>query len=239
VRAVWGMAFLLVVSVACSETLSPPPVADAGWDAVSHRRRRAGRRSRTLGRCRPERARCRPASRAGRGLVRRVGVVRPPLGHEAQVYPAMALDLSGALLVAYVELVESPGVVATELHVVRLVGLGVDTVGGTVASSTDRFPYSAPLFVRLAIDGTGPSSARVRRLGAGRHHRRHSRSRPGGSRAASGSRSQVPVAAPQLSGIASTRPTTGRCGWCSHRSRAPGAGPRRLGLVRGGRNAGP
>src|SRR5262249_46332688 len=33
----------------------------------------------------------------------------PPLGNEAQVYPAMALDLSGTLLVAYVQLVESPG----------------------------------------------------------------------------------------------------------------------------------
>src|SRR5262244_2642782 len=43
----------------------------------------------------------------------------PTLGHEAQVHPAMALDALGALIVAYVELVESPGVSATELHVVR------------------------------------------------------------------------------------------------------------------------
>jgi hypothetical protein len=113
----------------------------------------------------------------------------------------MALDLSGALLVAYVELVESPGVVATELHVVRWSGSAWIPVGGTVASSTDRFPYSAPLFVRLAIDGTGRPVLAFGDSG------------PGATIGAfplktwrfEGGQWQpipVPVAAPQLSGIA-------------------------------------
>jgi len=79
----------------------------------------------------------------------------PTLGHEAQVYPALALDASGAPLVAYSPLVEAPGVVTTELHVVRWSGSAWDPLGGTIASSTNRLPYAAPLFVRLATDGTG------------------------------------------------------------------------------------
>jgi hypothetical protein len=79
----------------------------------------------------------------------------PPLGHEAQVYPAMTLDASGAPLVAYAELIESPGVVATELHVVRWSGTTWEPLGGTIASTTNRLPYTAPLFVRLAMDWTG------------------------------------------------------------------------------------
>jgi hypothetical protein len=79
----------------------------------------------------------------------------PTLGHEAQVYPAMALDASGAPLVAYSALVEAPGVVTTELHVVRWSGSDWEPLGGTIASSTNRLPYAAPLFVRLATDGTG------------------------------------------------------------------------------------
>ncbi|HET9156229.1 MAG TPA: hypothetical protein VFN91_06150, partial [Myxococcaceae bacterium] len=79
----------------------------------------------------------------------------PPLGHEAQVYPAIALDASGAPLVAYSPLVESPGVVATELHVARWSGSAWVPLGGTIASTTDRLPYAAPLFVRLVTDGTG------------------------------------------------------------------------------------
>jgi hypothetical protein len=78
-----------------------------------------------------------------------------PLGHEAQVYPAMTLDGSGAPVVAYADLVESPGVVATELHVARWSGTAWEPLGGTIASSTDRLPYTAPLFVRLATDGAG------------------------------------------------------------------------------------
>ena len=38
----------------------------------------------------------------------------PRLGNENQVYPAIAVDASGALLVAYADLVESPGSVVTE-----------------------------------------------------------------------------------------------------------------------------
>jgi len=79
----------------------------------------------------------------------------PTLGHEAQVYPAMALDGSGAPLVAYSALVEAPGTVTTELHVVRWSGSAWDPLGGTIASTTDRLPYAAPLFVRLVTDGTG------------------------------------------------------------------------------------
>jgi len=71
------------------------------------------------------------------------------------VYPAIALDALGAPLVAYSPLVESPGVVATELHVARWSGSAWEPLGGTIASSTDRLPYAAPLFVRLVTDGTG------------------------------------------------------------------------------------
>jgi hypothetical protein len=67
----------------------------------------------------------------------------------------MALDASGAPLVAYSALVEAPGVVTTELHVVRWSGSAWEPLGGTIASSTNRLPYAAPLFVRLATDGTG------------------------------------------------------------------------------------
>jgi hypothetical protein len=81
--------------------------------------------------------------------------VGTPLGHEAQVYPAMTLDGSGAPVVAYADLVESPGVVATELHVARWSGTAWEPLGGTIASSTNRLPYTAPLFVRLATDGVG------------------------------------------------------------------------------------
>jgi hypothetical protein len=79
----------------------------------------------------------------------------PPLGHEAQVYPAMALDPSGTLLVAYVQLVELPGEVTTELRVVRWTGSVWQQLGAVVASSSSRLPYSAPLFIELATDGTG------------------------------------------------------------------------------------
>ena len=46
----------------------------------------------------------------------------PPLGHDAQVYPAMALDASGALLVAFADLIEMPGITTTEIRVVRWPG---------------------------------------------------------------------------------------------------------------------
>jgi hypothetical protein len=77
------------------------------------------------------------------------------LGTENQVYPALAVDASGALLVAYADLVEMPGSVVTELHVVRWSGTDWPPLGGTIASSDTRFPYSAPLWLRLATDGTG------------------------------------------------------------------------------------
>lgn len=79
----------------------------------------------------------------------------PPLGQEAQVYPAMAVDPSGALLVAFAELVESPGFSITEIHVVRWSGTAWEPVGGTIARSDMRFPYSAPLWLRLTTDRSG------------------------------------------------------------------------------------
>ncbi|HEY1905958.1 MAG TPA: hypothetical protein VGG91_07945, partial [Myxococcaceae bacterium] len=94
-----------------------------------------------------------PAKDAGwSGAWERFG---PPLGHEAQVYPAMALDPSGTLLVAFVQLVELPGEVTTELRVVRWTGLAWQQLGAVIASSSSRLPYSAPLFIELATDGTG------------------------------------------------------------------------------------
>jgi len=162
VRAVWGMAFLLVVSAACSETVGPPPVPDAGPDAgpIADAGPDAGPTADAGPDAGPGDGGPGDGGEPADGGVDAgwSGVWEPfgpPLGHEAQVYPAMALDASGALLVAYVELVESPGVVATELHVARWSDSAWEPVGGTLASSTDRFPYSAPLFVRLATDGTG------------------------------------------------------------------------------------
>ena len=165
-RAVWGMTFLLAASAACSDTTQLMHLVDAGVDAGPD----AG-----LPDAGPPDAGSPDAGPpdagppdagppdAGRpdagvpdagwsGMWQPLG---PPLGHEAQVYPAMALDGSGAPLVAYVELIESPGVVATELHVARWSGTTWEPLGGTIASSTDRLPYTAPLFVRLAIDGSG------------------------------------------------------------------------------------
>ena len=172
-RVVWGMAFqLVVVSAACSETKLSPPI-DAGADAgivavdagVDAGPGGAGPGDAGPGDAGPGDAGPGDAG-PGDGGPTDAGVVDagwsgawqplgPPLGHEAQVYPAMALDSSGALLVAYVELVEAPGAVTTELHVVRWSGTAWEPLGGAVASSSDRFPYSAPLFVRLAVEGTG------------------------------------------------------------------------------------
>jgi hypothetical protein len=81
--------------------------------------------------------------------------VGPRLGNENQVYPALAVDASGALLVAYADLVESPGSVVTEVKVVRWSGTSWAPVGGIIAQSDTRFPYSAPLWLRLATDATG------------------------------------------------------------------------------------
>ncbi|HZJ53883.1 MAG TPA: hypothetical protein VFD38_07060 [Myxococcaceae bacterium] len=219
-RAVWGMAFLLVVSAACSETLQlthtadagvdAGPTVDAGPDAGADAGPDAG----------PGDAGCGDGGPGDGGQPTDGGLpdagwsgvwqpFGPPLGHEAQVYPAMALDPSGALLVAHVELVESPGTVATELHVVRWSGSAWDPLGGTVASSTERFPYSAPLFVRLATEGTGRPVLAFGDSG------------PGATIGAfplqtwtfDGSRWQpvpVPVSAPQLSGIALARGSDGQ-----------------------------
>ena len=79
----------------------------------------------------------------------------PPLGSDAQVYPALAFDPRGRLLVAYVDLASSPGATPTELHVVRWSGSTWEPLGGTVARSDTRFPYSAPLWLRLASERDG------------------------------------------------------------------------------------
>ena len=67
----------------------------------------------------------------------------------------MALDSSGALLVAYADLVEMPGITTTEILVVGWLGGGWVPVGGPIARSDRRRPYSAPLWVRLATDASG------------------------------------------------------------------------------------
>ena len=133
----------------------------------------------------------------------------PPLGNEAQVYPAMALDPSGGLLLAYVQLVEKPGEVATELRVVRWTGAMWLQLGGVVTSSSNRIPYSAPLFIGLATDGTGRPVLAFGDSG------------PGASIGAFPLQTwtfdgnawkavSIPVSAPQLSGIALARAGDGQ-----------------------------
>ena len=142
-RASWGMAVVLAFA-ACSH--HEPARADAGPDAgPTDAGPDAG----------PPDAGPPDAGPADAGWPGRWEMLGPPLGHEAQVYPAIALDASDAPLVAYAPLVESPGVVTTELHVVRWSGSAWEPLGGTIASSTVRLPYAAPLFVRLVTDGTG------------------------------------------------------------------------------------
>ena len=161
-RAAWGMALLLIVSAACTDTVrSTRRVIDAGVDAGHD----AGPPDAGPPDAGPPDAGppdagppdagppdAGPPDAGWSGVWEPLG---PPLGHEAQVYPAMTLDASGTPLVAYAELIESPGVVATELHVVRWSGTTWEPLGGTVTSTTNRLPYTAPLFVRLAMDGTG------------------------------------------------------------------------------------
>jgi len=210
VRAVWGMAFLVLVSTACSHHGHAQEGVDAGADAGSDAGADAGSDAGSptdagqdagppdagLPDAGPPDAGVPDAG--WRGTWEQFG---PTLGHEAQVYPAMALDDAGSLLVAHVPLVESPGVVTTELHVVRWSGSVWEPLGGTIASTTDRLPYTAPLFVRLATDGTGRPVLAFGDSG------------PGASIGAfplrtwtfDGSSWQVvpvPVTAPQLSGIA-------------------------------------
>ena len=150
-RAVWGMAFLVLVCAGCSHHGHPPPdagpPADAGPDA--------GPPDAGPPDAGPPDAGPPDAGPPDAGWAGSWETLGPLLGHEAQVYPAMALDVTGAPLVAYVELVESPGVVTTELHVVRWNGSAWESLGGTIASTSDRLPYTAPLFVQLAIDGAG------------------------------------------------------------------------------------
>jgi hypothetical protein len=133
----------------------------------------------------------------------------PPLGNEAQVYPAMALDPSGTLLVAYVQLVELPGEVDTELRVVRWSGSAWQQLGPVVTSSSARLPYSAPLFIGLATDGDGRPVLAFGDSG------------PGASIGAfplktwtfddtAWQQVPVPVSAPQLSGIALARAADGQ-----------------------------
>src|SRR5262249_38828605 len=64
----------------------------------------------------------------------------PPLGNEAQVYPAMTLDASGGLLVAYVQLVERPGGGAPELPGRR----GTGAAGGRLRRVVGRAPTPPP-----------------------------------------------------------------------------------------------
>jgi hypothetical protein len=162
VRAAWGMAFLVLVFAACShhheqarEADAGPdagPPADAGPDAGPPD---AGPPDAGPPDAGPPDAGPPDAGARDAGWLGRWETFGPTLGHEAQVYPAMALDASGAPLVAYSALVEAPGVVTTELHVVRWSGSAWDPLGGTITSSTNRLPYAAPLFVRLVTDGTG------------------------------------------------------------------------------------
>jgi hypothetical protein len=152
------MTFLLVVSMACNDTVrltrrpsdagtDAGPILDAGVDA--------GPDDAGLPDAGPPDAGPPDAGVPDAGWSGVWEPVGPPLGHEAQAYPALALDPAGAPLVAYVELVESPGAVATELHVARWSGSAWEPLGDTVASSEARLPPGAPLFVRLATDGSG------------------------------------------------------------------------------------
>jgi hypothetical protein len=78
-----------------------------------------------------------------------------PLGHDTQVYPAVAADPSGTVFVAYAALAAGPGIDQTELRVARWSGSAWIPVGGVVASSGTRLPYSDPLWLGLATDGAG------------------------------------------------------------------------------------
>ena len=200
-RAVWGMTFLLSASAACSDTTQLMHPVDAGVDAGPD----AG-----LPDAGPPDAGSPDAGPpdagppdagppdagppdAGRpdagvpdagwsGMWQPLG---PPLGHEAQVYPAMALDGSGAPLVAYVELIESPGVVATELHVARWSGTTWEPLGGTIASSTDRLPTPRPSSCVSPSTGQGRPVLAFGDPGRARRWA-PSRSRPGPSTGARG-----------------------------------------------------
>jgi hypothetical protein len=153
-RRVWGIAAMLALAAACSNTVglarmhsdSGSP-ADAGVDAgpVDAGPPDAG----------PPDAGPPDAGAPDAGWSGAWQPFGPRLGNENQVYPALAVDASGALLVAYADLVESPGSVVTELLAVRWSGTAWEPLGGTIAQSDTRFPYSAPLWLRLATDGTG------------------------------------------------------------------------------------
>ncbi len=218
-RAVWGMTFLLAASAACSDTTQLMHLVDAGVDAGPDAGLPdagppdAGSPDAGPPDAGPPDAGPPDAGRPDAGVPDAgwSGTWQPlgsPLGHEAQVYPAMALDGSGAPLVAYVELIESPGVVATELHVARWSGTTWEPLGGTIASSTDRLPYTAPLFVRLAIDGSGRPVLAFGDSGPGATVGAF----PLQTWSFDGSAWQVlplPVSAPQLSGIALEEGTDG------------------------------
>ena len=228
-RAVWGMAFLLVVGVACSDSVQVTRLhrtidggidvgpddggvdagpgdggvdagpGDGGVDAGPGDGGADGG----------------PGDAGTDGGVLDAGwsgtwePFGPPLGHEAQVYPAMALDAAGEPLVAFVQLVEMRGSVATELRVVRWTGSGWEQLGGVVASSTARLPYSAPLFIRLATDGAGRPVLAFGDSGPGALIGTF----PLQTWAFDGTSWQpapVPVSAPQLSGIDLGRAADGR-----------------------------
>ena len=112
--------------------------------------------------------------------------VGPPLGHDAQVYPALAVDPSGRLLVAYADLVETPGLTTTEIQVVRWSGRPAGIRLADLSPAPTNIPFSAPLWLRLATDPRraspssrsairGPAPPRVR----SRRSRGPSMARPG------------------------------------------------------------
>src|SRR5215467_13917182 len=124
-RRVRGIAACLVLAAACSNTVGKthpdagqPP--DAGLDAGPDDGGPpdAGPPDAGTPDAGPHDAGPPDAGTADAGWSGTWQPVGPLLGLENQVYPAIAMDASGALMVAYADLVESPGLVATELHVV-------------------------------------------------------------------------------------------------------------------------
>lgn len=220
-RTVWAMAVLLVVSGACTRAprlqasrpdagLDAGPGVDGGDDAgpgdPDGGRQDAGA---------PQDAGVQDAGVPADAGVTDAGLpgvwqlLGPALGHDAQVYPAMALDASGALLVAFADLVEMPGITTTEIRVVRWSGQDWQPVGDTVARSDMRLPYSAPLWVRLTTDASGRTVLAVGDSGPASH----SGAFPAQSWVFDGTAWQpvpVPGGAEQLGGLALGRGADGR-----------------------------
>ena len=168
-RTVWVMAVLLLLGGACTRTpVRRQRVADGGVDAGP----------KTDGGGPPDAGQGSDGGSDDGGAPADAGItdgglagtwerLGPPLGLDAQVYPAMAMDLSGRVLVAYADLLEQPGTTTTELRVVRWSGQTWEPVGEIVARSENRMPFSAPLWVRLTTDGSGRPVLVVGDSGAG------------------------------------------------------------------------